>query len=288
MAQGLPAFVLSALRAVLVRLHISSPLLTILAELIGGIGIPLLISLIALFSVWELLHGLGLDRSYFISVPFYVAALVFPMLARVMRDSLQAYTRIGVFTILAFAIYLFAVIVFQFGKLDMGKIGLTFMTAVYIVGANAGVIVLRDVPLYGKFLYLIPFLFAWVTDSFAYFTGRLFGKHKLIPQVSPKKTVEGAIGGFVFCALTAMLYGLIVKCAYGVTPNYVTLALCGVVIGVVSQIGDLVMSAIKRQQGVKDFGWMLPGHGGLLDRFDSSMAVTVLLLIVSTYFPLFG
>ena len=248
---------------------------------------PLLISLISLFSVWELLHGLALDKKYFVSAPFYVAALAFPMLARIMRGSLQAYTRIGIFTVLAMAIYLFAVIVFQFGKLDMGKIGLTFMTSVYIIGANAGVIVLRDVPEVGKFLYLIPFVFAWVTDSFAYFTGRLFGKHKLIPQVSPKKTVEGAIGGFVFCALTALLYGLIVKCGFGVTPNYVVLGLSGIAIGVVSQIGDLVMSAIKRQQGVKDFGWMLPGHGGILDRFDSSMAVTVLVLIVSAYFPFF-
>ena len=162
------------------------------------------------------------------------------------------------------------------------------MTSVYIIGANAGVIVLRDVPEYGRYLYLIPFLFSWVTDSFAYFTGRLFGKHKLIPQVSPKKTVEGAVGGFVCCALTTLLYGLIVERCFHVAPNYLVLGISGLVIGAVSQIGDLMMSALKRQQGIKDFGWMLPGHGGLLDRFDSSMAVSVLVLIVSTYFPFFG
>lgn len=249
---------------------------------------PLLISLISLVSVWELLHSLQMEKKYLVSTPFYLAAFLFPMLARVMRNDLQSYVRIAVFTILAVAIYLFAVIVFQLGRLDMGKISLVFMTSVYIIGANAGVIVLRDVPEYGRYLYLIPFLFSWVTDSFAYFTGRLFGKHKLIPQVSPKKTVEGAVGGFVCCALTTLLYGLIVERCFHVAPNYLVLGISGLVIGAVSQIGDLMMSALKRQQGIKDFGWMLPGHGGLLDRFDSSMAVSVLVLIVSTYFPFFG
>ena len=249
---------------------------------------PLLISLISLVSVWELLHSLQMDKKYLVSTPFYLVAFLFPMLARVMRNDLQSYVRIAVFTILAVAIYLFAVIVFQLGRLDMGKISLVFMTSVYIIGANAGVIVLRDVPEYGRYLYLIPFLFSWVTDSFAYFTGRLFGKHKLIPQVSPKKTVEGAVGGFVCCALTTLLYGLIVERCFHVAPNYLVLGISGLVIGAVSQIGDLMMSALKRQQGIKDFGWMLPGHGGLLDRFESSMAVSVLVLIVSTYFPFFG
>lgn len=249
---------------------------------------PLLISLISLVSVWELLHSLQMDKKYLVSTPFYLVAFLFPMLARVMRTDLQSYVRIAVFTILAVAIYLFAVIVFQLGRSDMGKISLVFMTSVYIIGANAGVIVLRDVPEYGRYLYLIPFLFSWVTDSFAYFTGRLFGKHKLIPQVSPKKTVEGAVGGFVCCALTTLLYGLIVERCFHVAPNYLVLGISGLVIGVVSQIGDLMMSALKRQQGIKDFGWMLPGHGGLLDRFDSGMAVSVLVLIVSTYFPFFG
>ncbi|MBQ9131925.1 MAG: hypothetical protein IJX62_05600, partial [Clostridia bacterium] len=106
---------------------------------------PLLISLISLVSVWELLHSLQMDKKYLVSTPFYLVAFLFPMLARVMRNDLQSYVRIAVFTILAVAIYLFAVIVFQLGRLDMGKISLVFMTSVYIIGANAGVIVLRDV-----------------------------------------------------------------------------------------------------------------------------------------------
>lgn len=249
---------------------------------------PLLISGIAFVSVWEMLHCLHLDKNYPVSLPLYLAALAFPMLARVMHSNMREYVRVAVITALALAIYLFAVIVFQFGKVDMGRIGLVFMTSFYIIGANSAVVVLRNIDNFGRFLVLIPFVFSWVTDSFAYFCGRAFGKHKLIEAVSPKKTVEGAIGGFVFCAITAVLYGVIVAKAFGVTPNYLVLGIGGMVIGVVSQIGDLVMSAIKREQGVKDYGWMLPGHGGLLDRFDSSMAVTVLVLLINTYFPIFS
>lgn len=250
---------------------------------------PLLICGIAFVSVWEMLHCLGLDKNYPVSVPLYVAALVFPMLARVMHGNMYEYTRIAVITALIFAMYLFAVLVFQYGKVDMGHIALIFMTSFYIIGANSAVVILRDVPKVGRFLFLIPFIFSWVTDTFAYFCGRLFGKHKLIEPVSPKKTVEGAIGGFVFCAITAVIYGLIVgACFENVAPNYLVLGIGGMVIGVVSQIGDLVMSAIKRQQGIKDYGRMLPGHGGLLDRFDSSMAVTVLLLLITMYFPVFS
>lgn len=249
---------------------------------------PLLISGIAFVSVWEMLHCLHLDKNYPVSLPLYLAALAFPMLARVMHSNMREYVRVAVITALALAIYLFAVIVFQFGKVDMGRISLVFMTSFYIIGANSAVVVLRNIDNFGRFLVLIPFVFSWVTDSFAYFCGRAFGKHKLIEAVSPKKTVEGAIGGFVFCAITAVLYGVIVAKAFGVTPNYLVLGIGGMVIGVVSQIGDLVMSAIKREQGVKDYGWMLPGHGGLLDRFDSSMAVTVLVLLINTYFPIFS
>ncbi len=248
---------------------------------------PLLISLIAFVSTWELLHCVNLDKNYFVSVPLYLAALAFPMLARVMREMRADYIRAAILVALILAVYLFAVIVFQFGKVDMGKIALVFMTDFYVIGAFSAIILLRDEGIAGRFLFIMPFVFSWVTDSFAYFCGRLFGKHKLIPAVSPKKTVEGAIGGAVFCALTAFLYGFIVQKAFGVAPNYPVLIVGGLIISVVSQIGDLVMSAIKRQYGVKDFGYMLPGHGGLLDRFDSSIAVTVILVLINTYFPIF-
>ena len=245
---------------------------------------PLLFAAISFVSVWEMLHCVHLDKNYVISVPLYLAAIAFPILARVMQEG---YVRLALLVALTMAIYFMAVIVFSFGKVQIGHIALAFMCCFYIIGANSAVIILRDTPHVGRFLFLIPFIFGWVTDTFAYIFGRLFGKHKLIPAVSPKKTVEGAIGGAVCCALTTVLYGFIVHKVFGAIPNYPVLIVGGLLISVVSQIGDLSLSAIKREFGVKDYGWMLPGHGGLLDRFDSSIAVTVVVLILNTYFPIF-
>ena len=259
---------------------------------------PTLIALIAFVSIWELLHCVGLDKNYVLAVPFYLAALAFPIMARVLYLNRWALIRAGVLAVLALGVYVFTVLVFSYGRAESpeeeqrktGRLALVYMTAVYIVGAYTAIVMLRDgnPERVGKFVYLIPFLFGWVTDTFAYFTGRLFGKHKLIPAVSPKKTVEGAIGGAVCCALVAMLYGLLTSVWFEASPNYLVLALSGLLIAVVSQIGDLAMSAIKRQYGIKDYGKLLPGHGGMLDRFDSCMAVTVVLSLINAYFPLFA
>ena len=246
---------------------------------------PGLFAVLTLFAVWELLHCVSLDKNYFVSVPLYLAALAFPVLARVLENS-DLFIRIFWMTALVMTIYLFGVIILRFGKVDMGKIALVGMTSFYIIGAFSAVVLLRDMEM-GKYIYLIPFIFGWVTDTFAYFCGRLFGRHKLIPGVSPKKTVEGAIGGIVFCALATWLYGFIVGKCFDVRPNYLALILTGLAVSVVSMIGDLVMSAIKREYGIKDYGKLLPGHGGILDRFDSSIAVTVVLVVVTSFVPLF-
>ncbi len=248
---------------------------------------PAGLSVLTLAAVWELLHCVGLDKNYFVSVPLYLSAVAFPVLARVMGELNADLAQLAVIVALVLAVYLLAVIVFQYGKVDMGKVALTFLVGFYVIGSFASIVILRDVPVAGRFLFLIPFVFSWVTDTFAYFCGRLFGKHKLIPTVSPKKTVEGAIGGAVFCALTAFIYGLVIKACFGVAPNYPVLIVSGLLIAVVSQIGDLAMSAVKRQHELKDFGKVLPGHGGILDRFDSSIAVTVLVLAINTYLPFF-
>ena len=135
---------------------------------------PLLIAGIALVSVWEMLHCLKLDKNYVVSVPLYLVAVLFPILARVMHADMDAFVRLAMIVALVMAIYLFAAVVFQFGKVDSGKIALLFMTCFYIVGANSAIIILRDMEGVGKYLFLIPYIFSWVTDSFAYFCGRAF------------------------------------------------------------------------------------------------------------------
>ena len=124
----------------------------------------------------------------------------------------------------------------------------------------------------GKFYILVAFLISMVADSGAYFVGRACGKHKLAPVVSPKKTVEGAIGGVVFNILGMVLYTLILNKCFGFTQvNYFYAAIYGLVGAFGSMLGDLTLSVVKRQVGIKDYGNLIPGHGGILDRFDSTM-----------------
>jgi phosphatidate cytidylyltransferase len=108
------------------------------------------------------------------------------------------------------------------------------------------------------------FILAWGSDTFAYFSGRFFGKHKLIEHVSPKKTIEGAVGGLIGATVLSVAFAAIYN------PDFMTFAIVlGLVGSVLAQSGDLIASKIKRYCGIKDFGKIMPGHGGVLDRFDS-------------------
>jgi phosphatidate cytidylyltransferase len=123
----------------------------------------------------------------------------------------------------------------------------------------------------GSRLILLVFIIAWFSDTFAYYVGRKLGKRKLCPEVSPKKTVAGFIGGTI-----GSVIGVILWSNFIVEMNSVwyVLILFGVVAGIISQIGDLVASLIKRHTGLKDYGNIIPGHGGILDRFDSILFTT--------------
>ena len=120
----------------------------------------------------------------------------------------------------------------------------------------------------GRVRAFLPFVVAFGSDSGAYFCGRAFGKKQLAPAISPHKTVTSGVGGAVCGSLLALLYGVVVR-ACGMSANLVSLAAFGLLGSVVAQLGDLTFSAFKRQYGIKDYGQILPGHGGMLDRFDS-------------------
>ena len=112
------------------------------------------------------------------------------------------------------------------------------------------------------------FIIAWATDTFAYFTGYFLGKNKLCPTISPKKTVEGAIGGIIGSTVSCIVFSM-----YFIEANLIYVALLGSIGSVIAQMGDLFASKIKRYIGIKDFGNIMPGHGGILDRFDSIIFV---------------
>ena len=138
--------------------------------------------------------------------------------------------------------------------------------------------------LFASLLVLVPLVAAFCSDSAALFTGMACGKHKLAPKASPKKTVEGAAGGLVGGVLGMIVFRIIF---FFVTVQPLSIGWC-MVIGLVGafmgQLGDLSFSIIKRQFGIKDYGRLLPGHGGVLDRFDSVMFIAPLVSIVVRYF----
>ena len=233
---------------------------------------PILFALCALIGVFELLRCVGLHRNPWIAVPLCLLALAAPLGARyalVNRGAQEGTVcTVALGTILLLVVYLLGVAVLDHKRTDITSVCTVFAVFLYTVGGFAGVVCLHD--MFSFFFAIMVFVGAWVTDTFAYFSGRLFGKHKLIPEVSPKKTVEGAIGGIVGAAVLGFLYGTFFKnnMIQVINPGVISGAACAIA-AVISMVGDLAASAIKRNHDIKDYGNLIPGHGGILDRFDS-------------------
>lgn len=248
---------------------------------------PLGLAVCAVLSVWEMFACVGLKNAWLFTAPMYVLGAAFPVLIRYLPDR-DLLAPIAICAAVVWTLYAFTVLIFSHGKYPLEAVFVASFSLFYIfIGFNA-ILFIHDCEPGGKYLYYICFLGAWITDIFAYFCGRAFGKHKLIPDVSPKKTVEGSIGGTVFCILVMVIFGFVVeKLVPEISANLLIFAVAGVLIAVVSQIGDLSMSVIKRKYGVKDYGFIFPGHGGVLDRFDSVIAVSALLMVFSLFFNFF-
>ena len=255
----------------------------------GTVVFPIALSIVTLISLYEIFRCMGVEKKLHVTVPLYIYGVIAPFLMRYnpMRDPM-AFALISFMVGALYLVYLFSLIVWSHGKLKFSDMISVFTMAVYIIGAMSSILYVRDYGEGGRFLYLLIFIGAWITDIFAYFTGYLFGKHKLIEDVSPKKTVEGSIGGILFCALAFVGYGLIVKHFFAADANLVFLGISGVILSVISQIGDLIMSVIKRQYNIKDYGRIFPGHGGMLDRFDSILAVSLGLGVVCMFVTITG
>ena len=133
----------------------------------------------------------------------------------------------------------------------------------------------------GVFQVWLVFICAWGCDTCAYCVGMLIGKHKMAPKLSPKKSVEGGIGGIVGAALIAVLYALAINHWGNAGVSVASFAMIGAAGGAISQIGDLAASAIKRNHDIKDYGKLIPGHGGILDRFDSIIFTAPIIFYLS-------
>lgn len=232
---------------------------------------------------FELIRCIGMEKHYALTIPQYLIAAAFPFLMRFGASDTRFFFA-AAFLQMTYLLYLLAAAVFSHGKISAESCAMIYALCFYINMGFGSIILLRDYEGVGQYVFLLVFVGAWITDIFAYFCGLAFGRHKLIPDVSPKKTVEGSIGGIAFCAFAFAVYGLIVSHFFETELNITALVVFGMIISVVSQIGDLAASLIKREYGIKDYGNCFPGHGGVLDRFDSVLSVaTVLLILVYTY-----
>lgn len=189
----------------------------------------------------------------------------------------------GQLLVLGLFVVLFAEMMASKMQLTFDKVGMTLVAGLivpYLLTSLVRILMMRM----GKFYILVPLLMAFLPDTGAYFAGRAFGKHKLAPVISPKKTVEGVIGGAAACILGLLLYGLILQVFFQVKVDFGAAILYGIGGAAGSVFGDLCFSVIKRQTGIKDYGNLIPGHGGILDRFDSMTVVAplceALLLII--------
>ena len=245
----------------------------------GTVVFPIVMAFIGLVGVYEMLGCMGTRKNLLISAPLYLGALIAPFMIRYAQN-MRTYDGLLV-AFLLYALYLLGIWVFSYEKnqnVDMNKILASVLVSLYIIGATSSIVLVRD-SFGGEYYWYFIFIGAWVTDTFAYFCGMLFGKHKLIPNVSPKKTVEGSIGGTLFCVVFFVAYGAIINQFTGYNINLLLIGCAGLLSAIVSQIGDLSMSVIKRTYGIKDYGKLFPGHGGVLDRFDSILAVSIVLAL---------
>ena len=170
--------------------------------------------------------------------------------------------------ILLYWVLLFSEVLLSSGNLPVSQIGYCMMSGLVVPLLLSALVRISNWQ-NSTLVMFIPFIMAFFSDTGAYFIGVFFGKHKMCPNISPKKTWEGFAGGVLIAVLGMVVYCLVVENVLGFRANYVLAVLYGLVGSVGSVLGDLMMSVIKRQTGIKDYGKLIPGHGGILDRFDS-------------------
>ena len=226
------------------------------------------IAVVTIIALTEIYKCLGFFKeNKMLAVIGYVFAALYMMLNLVFERKI-----VMNFQAVAYIMVLFVYMVLTHDKTSFEKAAKSFLATVYVSVCLMHIVFIRREAA-GFFLVWLVFLTAWMTDTFAYTFGMLFGKHKLIPNVSPKKSVEGAIGGVIGCIAINVLITYIVSVNTGLVVNYLNLIIMLFTASIVSQFGDLAASCIKRDENIKDFGNIMPGHGGILDRVDSVLFV---------------
>ena len=242
---------------------IGLPLLLIILLALPVMGTALLISAMSVVAVYELLWRAGFTKNRYLTLLTAVMALSVCLWCS--GDMLWQEALIGIWV---YVMLLTVLMIASHTALPFEEVAVSVFAGVVIPLLLSALTRIRAME-YGRFYILIPLALSFGTDSAAYFVGCAIGKHKMAPVISPKKSWEGAIGGALGGIVLMFLYTLVLDLAFGLDVQYGACILYGVLGAVTCIVGDLAFSVIKRQKGLKDYGALLPGHGGVLDRFDS-------------------
>ena len=245
----------------------------------NSIVVCIVISLLTALMCYELLSAKHLEKDLKFVLPSCLFALLNPFLS---------YSPLKYLPIFLYFVAVAIIFIRFHDKIDFNDIIFSIAgTLIITVSMSLFAFYACSENEHTAFKCVIVLVVPWLADSGAYFVGNAIGKKKLCPEISPKKTVEGAAGGLVTGALGALLTGFIFLLIYGYDnfhPNFLALAILGLVNAVVSILGDLFFSLIKRNTGIKDYGSILPGHGGMLDRFDSVFFCIPFAVFMSQFF----
>lgn len=229
---------------------------------------------------WELLHSTGLVTSLWLKLCSGLMAVMV-----VLWVYLQGGDTPMLVGILVYIALLFGQVLYSGGKTPIQQISYCLLAGLVVPFLLSALLRLRMMP-QGKLLLLIPFIMAYCSDTGAYFIGVCFGKHKMCPRISPKKSWEGFFGGIAVAMAVMVVYAFVMTRFAQMQVSYVLALAYGLVGALGSVFGDLMMSVIKRQTGIKDYGKLIPGHGGILDRFDSVLITAPLTEALLLLLPL--
>ncbi len=255
------------------------PLLLVVVLFLPKIFTAILFGAMAAIGAYELMVGTGCVKPGLLVLQACISAMAVAILSYFEMP----YGWV-LLLILVYTSCLFLQMVLSQAKIPLDAVAISVVAGLlipYLLTALVRLHVAED----GVFYILIPFVVAFMSDTGAYFVGLKFGKHKLAPIVSPKKTVEGLFGGVAGAMVGMVLFCLVLQLAFSFEVNYLYALIYGFVGSFAAVLGDLGFSAVKRQVGIKDYGNLIPGHGGILDRFDSMTMVAPLVEVLMLVLP---
>lgn len=245
------------------------------------IFLPILVAAMIAVMLFELLRAVKLEKCVPVFIASEICGISTPLMYMVtFNDGIDRRNLVSFIITLLCAFVIFVTWLNQHKKINYTQVFFVLASMVLVPQAMSTMVrIAKESEEHGVFLLVMGLCGAWIADSGAYFTGVAIGKHKLCPEISPKKTIEGFVGGIISTAIVFVAAFFVYNRFIAKNPielstvRYILVAVAGMVCAVIGTVGDLSASMVKRQIGFKDYGKIMPGHGGLMDRFDSVLFV---------------